>query len=124
MAGRDIMTLSTGQARRVLIARSLVHNPDVLILDEPCTGLDPEGMYYVRKTMAQIIDQGRSLMLVTHYPEDIVSQIDRLILLKDGKVFGDGSKEELLTDEVMSSLFNVPLKVSLSDGQYALRAAR
>ena len=47
LAARDIMTLSTGQARRVLIARALVHDPDVLVFDEPCTGLDPEGMYYL-----------------------------------------------------------------------------
>lgn len=75
LAERDILTLSTGQARRVLIARALVHDPDVLIFDEPCTGLDPEGMYYVRQTMSALARAGRPVLLVTHYPEDIAPEI-------------------------------------------------
>ena len=78
LAERDILTLSTGQARRVLIARALVHDPDVLIFDEPCTGLDPEGMYYVRQTMSALARAGRPVLLVTHYPEDIAPEIQRL----------------------------------------------
>ena len=54
IADRDVMTLSTGQARRVLFARALVHDPDVVVLDEPCTGLDPQGMHYVRRSMRAI----------------------------------------------------------------------
>ncbi|WP_165052695.1 MULTISPECIES: ABC transporter ATP-binding protein [unclassified Adlercreutzia] len=120
LAPRDIMTLSTGQARRVLIARSLVHDPDVLVLDEPCTGLDPEGMYYVRRTMRALAQGGRAIILVTHYPEDIIPEINRLVLIKDGRVFGDGTKRELLTGERMSTLFDVPLEVVESGGCYAL----
>lgn len=71
LAARDIMTLSTGQARRVLIARALVHDPEVLVFDEPCTGLDPEGMYYVRSSMRTLAKAGKGIVLVTHYPEDI-----------------------------------------------------
>ncbi|WP_165173041.1 ABC transporter ATP-binding protein [Adlercreutzia sp. ZJ242] len=120
LAPRDIMTLSTGQARRVLIARSLVHDPDVLVFDEPCTGLDPEGMYYVRRTMRALAQGGRAIILVTHYPEDIIPEINRLVLIKGGRVFGDGSKGELLTGERMSALFDVPLEVAESGGYYAL----
>lgn len=120
LAQRDIMTLSTGQARRVLIARALVHNPDVLVFDEPCTGLDPEGMYYVRRTMRALAQSGRAIMLVTHYPEDIIPEIGRLVLIKEGRVFGDGSKSEMLTGERMSALFDVPLEVAETEGYYAL----
>ena len=109
LAERDILTLSTGQARRVLIARALVHDPDVLIFDEPCTGLDPEGMYYVRQTMSALARAGRPVLLVTHYPEDIAPEIQRLLLVRDGRIVADGPKEALLTSETMSGLFGVPI---------------
>lgn len=112
LAGRDIMTMSTGQARRVLIARSLVHEPDTLLLDEPCTGLDPEGTYYVRSAMRKLAKAGKGIVLITHYPEDIIPEIQRVLLIKGGSVYADGSKDELLTSDVMSELFGVPLKVA------------
>lgn len=111
LASRDIMTLSTGQARRVLIARALVHDPDALVFDEPCTGLDPEGMYYVRSSMRTLAQTGKSIVLVTHYPEDIIPEIKRVVLLKDGLVHADATKESLMNDQVMSDLFDVPLHV-------------
>ena len=77
LAERDILTLSTGQARRVLIARALVNEPDVLVFDEPCSGLDPEGMYYVRRTISKLAASGRAIILVTHYLEDIVPEMER-----------------------------------------------
>ena len=123
LAGRDVMTLSTGQVRRVLVARELVRDPQVLIFDEPCTGLDPEGMYHVRETMGALAAEGRSVVLVTHYPEDIIPEIGRVLLIKDAEVFADGPKEELLTSEVMSSLFDVPLVVGESGGWYSLRGS-
>ncbi|MBM6773970.1 ABC transporter ATP-binding protein [Olsenella profusa] len=123
LAERDVMTLSTGQVRRVLVARELVRDPQVLIFDEPCTGLDPEGMYHVRKTMGTLAAEGRSVVLVTHYPEDIIPAIRRVLLIKDGEVFADGPKERLLTSEVMSELFGVPLVVGASDGWYSLRGS-
>lgn len=111
LAERDIMTLSTGQARRVLIARALVHDPGALVFDEPCTGLDPEGLYYVRSSMRTLAQAGKGIVLVTHYPEDIIPEIKRIVLLKDGALYADGPKKSLLTDEVMSALFDVPLRV-------------
>lgn len=120
LADRDIMTLSTGQAWRVLVARALVHYPDVLVFDEPCTGLDPEGMYYVRRTMRALAQSGRAIVLVTHYPEDIIPEIDRLVLIKEGRVFDDGTKRAVLTGERMSALFDVPLEVAESDGYYTM----
>lgn len=123
IANRDVMTLSTGQVRRVLVARELVRDPEVLIFDEPCTGLDPEGMYHVRQTMSMLAEEGRSLILVTHYPEDIVPAIERVLLIKDAEIFADGPKEKLITSEVMSELFGVPLIASSSEGWYALRGS-
>lgn len=123
LAQRDVMTLSTGQVRRVLVARELVRNPSVLVFDEPCTGLDPQGMYHLRETMRTLAAEGCSIILVTHYPEDIIPAIDRVLLIKDASIFADGSKRELLRDDVMSDLFDVPLTVSEHDGWYSLYGA-
>lgn len=111
LAKRDILTLSTGQARRVLIARALVNEPDILVFDEPCSGLDPEGMYYVRRTISQLARSGRTIMLVTHYLEDVIPEIKRAILLKDGHIFANGPKHDMLTSSQMSELFGVPIEV-------------
>lgn len=121
LADRDVTTLSSGQARRVLFARALVHNPDVLVVDEPCTGLDPQGMFYIRRTMRKLAQEGRAIVLVTHYLEDIVPEIDRVVLLKDARVQAGGSKRELLTSENMSALFDIPAVVSVRDNYYSLQ---
>ena len=123
LADQDIMTMSSGQARRVLFARALVHDPNTLLLDEPCTGLDPEGMYYVRSSMRDLARAGKGIVLITHYPEDIIPAIDGVLLIKDASIFADGSKHELLCDDVMSDLFDVPLTVSEHDGWYSLYGA-
>lgn len=120
LAERDIMTLSTGQVRRVLVARELIREPSVLVFDEPCTGLDPQGMFYLRETMKTLADEGKNVILVTHYPEDIIPAIKRVLLIKDAKIFADGSKDELLNSDTMSSLFDVPLTVQENDGWYSL----
>ena len=104
----------------LMIARALVHDPDVLIFDEPCTGLDPEGMYYVRQTMSALARAGRPVLLVTHYPEDIAPEIQRLLLVRDGRIVADGPKEALLTSETMSGLFGVPLEVVRTRDRYSL----
>jgi iron complex transport system ATP-binding protein len=109
LADRDVMTLSTGEARRVLIARALVSDPDALIFDEPTTGLDLGGMYHVRETLGVLARAGKGIVLVTHYPEDIIDEIGRIILLKDGAVFADGPKAELLDPRVLNPLFGIPL---------------
>ena len=124
LAYRDILTLSTGQARRVLMARALVNKPDVLVFDEPCSGLDPEGMYYVRRTISELSNSGHTIILVTHYLEDIVPEIGRVLLLRDGKIDAYGSKESVLTSENITRLFDVPINVIESDGDYYMQFGR
>ena len=85
-----------------------MRDPEALVLDEPCTGLDPEGMFYVRRSMRALAQAGKSIVLVTHYPEDVIPEITRLVLVKDGAVFADGPKEHLLSDDTMSALFGGP----------------
>ncbi len=120
LANRDVMTLSSGQARRVLIARAIIHDPEVLVFDEPTTALDPEGMYFVRKAMRDLVAAGKSIILVTHYPEDIIPEIHRVVMIKDGQIYQDLPKEEALTTDCVSGLFEVPLKILSEDGYYSL----
>ena len=120
LGDRTMTTLSTGEARRVIFARALVHDPAVLVLDEPCTGLDPHAAYHVRRALRALAAGGRSLVLVTHHVEDIVPEIDRAVLLKDGRIVADGPKRELMTAETLGGLFDIPVEVDERDGSYRL----
>ena len=120
LADRIMTTLSTGEARRVLFARALVHDPRVLVLDEPCAGLDPHAAYHVREALRTLAASGRSLVLVTHHVEDIVPQIDRVVLVRDAHIVADGPKSELMTAETLGRLFDIPLEVEERDGEYRL----
>ncbi len=117
---RMMSTLSTGEARRVLFARALVHDPSVLVLDEPCAGLDPHAAWHVRQALRDLAASGRSLVLVTHHIEDVVAQIDRVVMLCDSAIVADGPKVELMTSERLSELFAVPLVVEERDSEYRL----
>jgi len=113
-------TLSTGEARRVLIARALVHDPAVLVLDEPCAGLDPHAAYNVRQAVSALSGSGRSLVLVTHHVEDIVPQIERIVMVQGGRIVADGAKTSLLTSERLGELFDIPALLEERDGNYRL----
>ncbi len=120
LAERSMNTLSTGEARRVIIARALVHDPAVLVLDEPCAGLDPHAAYNVRLAVRSLARGGRSLVLVTHHVEDIVPEIERVVMVQDGRIVADGPKRELLTGERLSELFDIPALLEERDGNYRL----
>lgn len=120
LARRDMTTLSTGEARRVLIARALANDPAVLVLDEPAAGLDPTAAWHLRDVMRRLADGGRTLVLVTHHIEDIVRQIDRVVLMRDARIVADGPTCEVLTGARLSELFAVPLDVEERDGEFRL----
>jgi iron complex transport system ATP-binding protein len=120
LADRTMNTLSTGEARRVIIARALVHDPAVLVLDEPCAGLDPHAAHNVRLAVRSLARGGRSLVLVTHHVEDIVPEIERVVLLQDGRIVADGPKRALLTSERLAELFDIPALLEERDGHYRL----
>lgn len=118
LADRLMSDLSTGEARRVLIGRALVHDPQALILDEPANSLDLKAMYSFRQTVRKIAQSGKSVILVTHNLQDVIPEINRVILIKEGKVFRDGRKEEVLTDKNLSELFSLSVKVLEKEGYY------
>lgn len=118
LADRLMSEISTGEARRVLIARALVHDPQVLILDEPSNSLDLKALHTFRESVRKIAGSGKSVILVTHNLQDVIPEISRVILIKGGRVFRDGKKEEVLTDANLSELFSLPLKVLVKEGYY------
>jgi iron complex transport system ATP-binding protein len=120
LAGRTMDTLSTGEARRALIARALVHDPAVLVLDEPTDGLDPHAQWHVLHAVSDIARAGHAVVLVTHHVSDIVPEVTRIVMLKDGRVLHDGGKRELLTSEAMAELFDIPANIEERDGWYRL----
>lgn len=117
LAERRFYTLSTGEARRVLMARALVNAPEALILDEPMNSLDLVGKRLVRQAIRSLAKQGRTLVLVTHDPADIVPEMERVIMIKDGTVFRDGGME-LLNEENMSVLYDGPIGLRHVEGRF------
>jgi iron complex transport system ATP-binding protein len=118
LAERWTDELSSGEARRLLIARALIHNPETLLLDEPTTSLDLTALHELRSVLQSLAQGGVALLLVTHHLDDIVPEIDRVVLLREGTVFGDGPKDELLTAERLASMFGVPVEITKRDGFY------
>ena len=115
---RDIDELSSGEARRVEIARVLAHNPSTLLLDEPANHLDPRAQSELRELVSGLARSGTAILMVTHHVSDIVPEIERVIMLRNGAVYRDGSKSELLNGEVLSALFDHPIALSRSNGRF------
>lgn len=111
LADRRLDEMSSGEVRRVVIARALVHDPSSLVLDEPTNSLDLRAMYELRDAVRTIAQSGLSVLLVTHHLPDIIPEIDRVILIKRGRVIMDGPKEQVLTSESLSNLFEIPVEV-------------
>jgi iron complex transport system ATP-binding protein len=118
LASRPINEMSTGQARRLLVARALVHDPDVLILDEPANSLDIRARHIFRQSMRTIASKGKNIILVTHNLEDLIPEIDRVVLLSEGRVYRDGPADEILTAENLSDIFGIQVQVFSKDGYY------
>jgi iron complex transport system ATP-binding protein len=123
LAARPLTEMSAGEARRVMIARALAHQPGALILDEPTNSLDLAALAAFLKIMRRIIRAGTDLVLVTHHLHDVVPEIRRAVLLKDGKVFADGRKKDVLTSENLSKVFGIRLRVTERGGWYSVETA-
>jgi iron complex transport system ATP-binding protein len=118
LADRPTNEMSSGEARRILIGRALVHDPQALVLDEPTTSLDLRATYELRDILRKLTRQGISLLMVTHHLPDIIPEIRRVVLMRDGRVHLDGSKEEVLTAKPLTDLFGIPVEVLERDGYY------
>jgi iron complex transport system ATP-binding protein len=120
LSDRYMTEMSSGEGRRILIARAMVHTPLALLLDEPSNSLDVSATLELRALMRKLAQSGIGILVVTHHLPDIIPEIDRVILLKTGRVFADGGKEDLLTTKRLSELFGVPVEMGRRDGYYHL----
>jgi iron complex transport system ATP-binding protein len=121
LAAATLDTMSTGEARRVLIARALVHHPVALVLDEPTRGLDLVSRHHFMERVRAIARQGTTILLVTHHVEEIVPEIARVVLLRHGRIACDGPKTSVLTSERLSHAFDAPLVAEENDGYVHVR---
>src|SRR6204780_3336484 len=120
LADRPVCEMSSGEARRVLIARALVHRPGALLFDEPCNSLDLSAQHSLRQTMRSLASSGTAIILVTHELADIVPEIGRVVLMDRGRVVADGPKDEILQVERLAALFGVSVEMARRDGHYHL----
>jgi len=111
LAKRLVGEMSAGEKRRTLIARALVHRPRQLLLDEPSNALDLAAQRELRETLRRLAREGTGLVLVTHHLGDILPEIERVILMRAGRIVGDGPRRELLTEARLSELFQVPVRI-------------
>jgi iron complex transport system ATP-binding protein len=121
LAPRTLDQMSSGEARRVMLARVLATSPRALVLDEPTTGLDLGTRHGFMELVRGIVRRGTTLVLITHHSEEIVPEIERVILLQEGHIVADGPKATVLTGERLSRLFDLPITVETAGGYYYAR---
>ena len=120
LSEKPVDEMSSGEARRMLIGRALVHDPKALLLDEPSTSLDLFAQHELRETVRKLAQAGIGILLVTHHLSDIIPEIDRLILMRQGQIVADGAKRETLTPAALRDLFGIEVELAERDGYYHL----
>ncbi|MGA2544945.1 MAG: ATP-binding cassette domain-containing protein [Rectinemataceae bacterium] len=118
LLGKRADELSSGEMRRVLVARALVHDPEMLLLDEPYKSLDIAARLSFGRCVNELAAHGHTIILVTHELSEISPDIERVILIKEGRIFADGPKREILQSPTISELFDIPLRVGIENGRY------
>ena len=121
LAEKPVGEMSAGQQRRVMIGRALVGSGadgarQMLLLDEPSNALDLAAQQGLRAMMRRLAQAGTGLMLITHHIADIPPEIDRVLLMREGHIVGDGGKRDLLRADVLSDLFGAAVEVTERDG--------
>ncbi len=110
--------MSTGEQRRFLLGRALINDPDTLVLDEPTSGLDLKACFQYLAIVRGLMQDGKTIILVTHHIHEIPPEVSRVVLLKNGEMIADGDKPEVLTAANLSSLFDTPIALLHTNGFY------
>ena len=120
LADRAVAQMSSGEAKRTLIARALVHDPQTLLFDEPSNALDIGAQLQLRDTMSELARSGLGILLVTHHVSEIIPEIERVVLLREGRILADGPKASVLTEVHLSNLFGAAVRLGHNDGYFHL----
>jgi len=120
LANRSVGHMSSGEAKRTLIARALVHDPQALLFDEPSNALDIAAQMHLRETMRELAQSGLSILLVTHHVAEIIPEIERVVLLREGHIVADGPRDEILTAAHLSDVFGVRVQIGRQGGYFHL----
>jgi len=118
LSDKALGEMSTGQQRRCLLARAMVHDPDTLIFDEPTAGLDLTSSFDLLARIRRLVEAGKSILFVTHQLNEIPPDIRRVVLLKKGAIVADGDKSDVLTETNLYQTYEIPIRVSEVDGYY------
>ncbi len=118
LANTPLRAMSTGQQRRCILARALVHRPHTLILDEPTAGLDFAASFDYLQRIRRLSAAGRNIIIVTHHLNEIPPEVDRVILLREGRIAADGHKRDVLSEDKLSEIYGVRIRVTEIDGYY------
>lgn len=110
--------MSSGQQRRLILARALIHRPQTVIFDEPTNSLDLQGCFQVLRDMRQLVAEGTSIVIATHHLHEITPEIKRVVFIRDGQVIADGAKEDLLTNARISELYDTDVQMVEQNGYY------
>ena len=120
LADRAVAQMSSGEAKRTLIARALVHDPQTLLFDEPSNALDIGAQLQLRDTMRELAQSGLGILLATHHVSEIIPEIERVVLLREGRILADGPKASVLTEVHLSNLFGAAVRLGHNDGYFHL----
>ena len=120
LADRPVSHMSSGEAKRTLIARALVHEPETLLFDEPSNALDIAAQLQLRETLSKLAQSGLGILLVTHHVSEIIPEIERVVLLREGRILADGPKATILSEENLSKLFAATVRLGQHDGYFHL----
>jgi iron complex transport system ATP-binding protein len=115
-ADKPVGQMSAGQQRRIMIGRALVGSAGMLLLDEPSNALDLAAQAELRDLLRKLAREGTGILLITHHIADIPPEIDRILMMQDGRIVADGPKNKLLTAERLSALFKTEVRLSERDG--------
>ena len=118
LSGKPLGEMSAGELRRMLIGRALVHGPEMLLIDEPSNALDLAAQSELRQSLRALAQRGIGIVLITHHLADIPPEIERVVMVRQGRIFADGPKDQLLTEARLSELFGVPVNLARRDGFY------
>lgn len=121
LSEKRVDEMSTGELRKCIVARALVHPVKAILLDEPTVGLDIKAQQDFISMMRSLANNGTTVILVTHHIEEVFEEINKAVLIKDGIIYAQGTKNEVLNSKNLSYIFDVPLSLLIDNQNYCIQ---